>query len=325
MKKLAQFIIHSKAAPIIAALLCICMWGYIHAQDDIHGWSAALSYLQLLTYAVAGFAFIKVNAKFDFNSKHSTLPITMLFMGCAINPLQAWKPGMPLLILMLTAIGIVLHTYRKKQSMGGYFTAFALLGVGSLYVPQLLYLMPALLLCCRLMQSLHLRAMAAALLGLLLPYWIAFCILFLTDNTQHIYPFVESLTHRAAYSPTQLTISLGGAGTITLPTMGLQLLWSMLLIVPAAVTLLYSVNVRVQTRAALFLQCTMVLVLIVAALIIPSLYEPLQPTIMLLSSIIGSTLFIDKKSRGQNIWLVILLVLWLLMAALYPWSNFSTF
>ena len=101
-------------------------------------------------------------------------------MGCAINPqLALCKDGILTLLLTTTAIGIVLYTYRKRHAMGSYFMAFALMGVASLFVPQMLYLIPVLLLCCQFMQSLYLRSALAALLGVLLPYWTAFCVLFL--------------------------------------------------------------------------------------------------------------------------------------------------
>lgn len=247
-------------------------------------------------------------------------------MCCAINPqLATWKSGMLVLLLMVAAISIVLHTYRKQNSMGSYFFAFSLMSAGSLYVPQLLYLTPVLLLCCKFMQSLHLRSTFAALLGILLPYWTAFCVLFLTDNTQRIQSFVEMLTLGNTHTFTQLLISFGDNYTFALPTTAVQITWDLLLIAPAAITLLYTVNLRVQTRAAMFLQCTMAITLIIASLILPSLYEPLQPIVMLLSAIIGSTLFISHRSNGQNIWLVALLFLWLLIDSLYLWNSCSTF
>ena len=319
MKKIAQFIVHSKAAPIIAALLCLCVWGYTD-----NGQSVALAYTQLFTFVLAGFTFIRINAKFDFNSKHSAFPITLLLMCSALNPQMTW-PGILMMVLLTSAISIVLHTYRKRHAMGSYFVAFALMSMGSLYVPQLLYLMPVLLVCCRLMQSLHLRSTLAALLGALFPYWTAFCVLFLTDNMQRIQTFTEALTANVTPVATHLLLPLGDGNTMALPTMSIQLCWSLLLIVPAAASLLYTVNVKVQTRATLFVQCTMLATFIIAAFILPSLYAPLQPVITLLTAIIGSTLFVSSRSRGQNIWLVALLLLWLLTASLYVWNSFLTF
>ena len=321
MKKIAHFIIHSKAAPIIAALLCLCTWVFTKGEQ-----SAVLTYTLLFAMVLVGYAFIKINAKFDFNSKHSTFPMTLLFMGCAINPqLAVCKDGMLTLLLMTTAISIVLHTYRKRHAMGSYFMAFALMGTGSLFVPQMLYLIPVLLLSCQLMQSLHLRSTLAALLGALLPYWTAFCVLFLTDNMHHVQTFVEALTTKVTPMVPQMLFPLGEGNTMALSTMSIQLLWSMLLIVPAAASLLYTVNVKVQTRAAMFVQFSMLATFIIAALVLPSLYAPLQPTITLLTAIIGSTMFVGSSSRGQNIWLVVLLLLWLLIASLYVWNSFLTF
>ena len=324
MNKIAHFIAHSKAATIVAALLCVFIWGYTFIQSDVGGWHMMLSLFHFIVYAFAGILLIRINSKFAGDSQKITLPSTLFFMCCAIIPHWAvWLPGTILLVLMVVAISILLHTYRDLQSMGSYFVAFALLSAGSLYVPQLLFLIPVLLLCCGFMQSLNLRAMFAALLGVLLPYWTAFCVLFLADDTQRIQPFIELLTGEYSHVFIPLTLPFGEGGNFVLPAIVIQVIWTSLLVLPAVVHLLLAVKSKMQARVALLFQTVFVLVLMIFSLIFPSLYKSLQPIIVSLSAIIGSTLFTDRMSRGKSIWLMMLLLLWLFIVLLYLWNSFS--
>ena len=324
MKKIAQYIVHSKAANIVAALLCIYMWLSSASRHTEEGY-IVLTILHFLLYTLAGLQLMRVNSRLSFDSQKSSFPLTFFFMCCAISPqLETWFPCTTLL-LITAAISFITHTYRDNQAMGSYFAAFSLISMGSLYTPQLVYLMPVLLMCCGTMQSLHLRSALAGLLGMLFPYWTSFCVLFLTDNTQRMELFVEALTAKSTHELVPLTLPMGDGNTLTLPTIAVQTVWTLLLVLPAITNLLLTVKSKMQARASQLLQITFTIALIAASLILPSLYKVLQPIIALLAASIGSTLFTGTPSRGKNIWFIVLLLLWGLIASLCLWNSFSTF
>ena len=324
MRKISHFIVYSRAATVIAALLCMITWGHTVMQDGTGG---ILSYVNLLLYVVFGVLIGRFGDHISMGNHHkTTLPATLFFMSCAINPqLALWQEGTIYLMLMAGAYHILLDTYRNPTAMGSYFTAFCLIGIASLHSPQLLYVAPALILCSGFMQSLHLRTALAALFGILIPYWTAFCILFLTDNTPLIQVFVEKLTTSAPHASATIHIPLGEGNTIAIPMMLVQVMWTLLLAIPAIVHHILSTTSKVRTRAIRYMQIgDMATLLIIATLIAPSLYTALQPTIVALTAILSHDFFIvERKSR--NIWLIALFVIWLLILGLYVWNSCLTY
>lgn len=209
--------------------------------------------------------------------------------------------------------------------MGNYFAAFALIGIASISTPQLLFLSPVLILCCGFLQSLHLRTAIAALLGVLTPYWIAFCILFLTDNTYLIQSFTKELTTGIAMESTPLYIPIGEGEPLAIPIIVVQCLWTLLLVLPAIVHHILTSASKVKTRAVRYVQIGYISTLLIGTLMLPSLYMALQPAVVTLTATIGYGFFVDEnKNRGRNIWLLTLLVIWLLILGLYIWNSFLT-
>ena len=324
MTKITHFIVHSKVATAIAALLCIGVWIYAIVESGNGG---VLSYLNLLLYVIFGMLIGSANERAATGSQRTTLHTTLYYMGCAINPqLAVWQESTICLMLMVAAYRIMATTYRGRTAMGSYFAAFALVGIASIYSPQLLYLVPVLILCCGFMQSLHARTAIAALLGVLVPYWVAFSILYLTDNTHQVQSFVERLTAGVSYAPAALHVPIGKGDTLAIPMIAIQWVWALMLAIPAIIRHTLSGTSKVKTRAIQNMQIGHMGTLFVGMLILPSLYTTMQPVLITLTATIGYGFFVsENKSRGRNIWLITLFVIWLLILGLNVWNSFSTY
>lgn len=322
MRKIAHFIVHSWAVTAVAALLCMITWGHTIIQGDT---GSMASYANLLLYLVFGVLVGRYGDQLAMGSLNkATLPITLFFMSCAINPqLAPWQGGTVYLMLLVGAYHILINTYRNHTAMGSYFTAFCLIGIASLYCPQILYAAPLWMLCSGFMQSLHLRTALASLLGLLTPYWTAFCVLFLTDNTSLTHSFVEKLTMSTEHASTPIHIPLGEGNTIAIPMMAIQMVWTLLLAVPAIVHHILSSTSKVRTRANRHMQIGILMTLLIGTLILPSLYTALQPAVVTLTAILSYDIFIDER-KGRNVWLITSFCIWLLIVGLV-WSNFLTY
>lgn len=287
-------------------------------QGDTTGVS---SYMNLLLYLAFGILIGRYGAPATGNRK-VTLPATLFFMNCAINPqLSPWQEGTLYLLLIAGAYHILLDTYRNPTAMGSYFNAFCLIGIASLHSPQLLYLVPVLILCSGFMQSLHMRTVLASLFGVLTPYWTAFSVLFLTDRTHLIAPFVDKLTTNTPQATALLHLPLGEGNTLAIPMPIVQLAWTLLLVLPAIVHHILSTTSKVRTRANHYLQIGYMGTLLTATILLPSLYTALQPVVVALASIVGYDFFIAEK-KSRNIWFIALLVIWLLILGLYVWNSF---
>ena len=310
MNKLAHFIVYSKAAAYIAALLYIAMWC---SQSVLTEGFTLSNTLGLLLSLVVGCLSVRVAREYSFNNAKNELPATLFFMGCAIAPQTSFvcRDGAHF-ILFTIACYILLRTYRSRSAMGSYFLAFALVGSQCLMAPSLLLTLPWLVLCGVFMESLHVRTFFAALWGLLFPYWMMAGLLFLTDSVGLIAPYFEQVLQSASSVPNALAS----------PQQWMQLLWVFLLALPGSIMILFNRTMKLQTSAGFRLLIISLVVLLVTIWLSPSCSSALLPCVLLFSSLIGTTLFVANGGRAKNIYLIVLLILWLFILGLHIWSNY---
>lgn len=310
MNKIAHFIVHSKAAAYIAALLCVAMWC---SQSILAGGITLSGCFGLLLLLVAGYLSVRVARDYSFNDSRNALSATLFFMGCAVSPQVNPVSGNGVyFILFVAACYILLRTYRSRSAMGSYFLAFALVGILCLMTPSLLLTLPWLVLCGAFMESLHVRTFFAALWGLLLPYWVMAGVLFMTDRVELIAPYFEQV----------LPSTVGVLEVVKFPHQWMQLLWMLLLALPGSVMILLNRTMKLQASAGFRLLIVSLVVLIIAIWLSPSCYSALFPCVLLFSSLIGTALFVGNGGRGKNIYLIVLLILWLFALGLHVWSNY---
>ena len=311
MNKIVHFIVYSKAAAYIAALLYIVIWC---SKSVLAGGITLWGSLGLLLSLVAGYLSVRVAREHSFNDTKGALPATLFFMGCAIAPQTSLvRSDVVHFILFIAACYILLCTYHRRSAMGSYFLAFALVGVQCLMAPSLLLTLPFLVLCGVFMESLHVRTFFAALWGLLLPYWVAFGVLFLTDRVSLIVPYLGQI------QPSMLS----GPAISDAPLRWMQLLWIFLLALPGSVMILLNRTVKLQANAGFRLLITSFVVLLVTVWLSPSCYSALLPCILLYSSLIGTVLFVGNGNRGKNIYLIVLLILWISFISQPIWINYT--
>lgn len=310
MNKIAHFIVHSKAAAYIAALLYIAMWC---SQSVLTEGFTLSNTLGLLLSLVVGCLSVRVAREYSFNNAKNELPATLFFMGCAIAPQTSFvcRDGTHF-ILFTIACYILLRTYRSRSAMGSYFLAFALVGSQCLMAPSLLLTLPWLVLCGVFMESLHVRTFFAALWGLLFPYWMMAGLLFLTDSVGLIAPYFEQVLQSASSVPNALAS----------PQQWMQLLWVFLLALPGSIMILFNRTMKLQTSAGFRLLIISLVVLLVTIWLSPSCSSALLPCVLLFSSLIGTTLFVANGGRAKNIYLIVLLIFWLFILGLHIWSNY---
>lgn len=301
MNKIAHFIVHSKAAAYIAALLCIVAW-VMHTVVQ-GGRVDAIGCTGLLLCLLIGWLSVKAGRELSFVNGKSALPATLFFMGYALAP-QLVPVGIEGVHLMLfpTVCYILLRTYRDRSAMGRYFLAFALVGVECLLTPTLLLALPWIVLCCAFMESLHGRTFFASLWGLLMPGWVVGSILFLVDRTDLIVRWFEEI----------LPSSSVAVSVLIAPELWMQLLWILLLAVPGSVVILLDRTMKQQASAGFRMLIATLVVLFATVGLLPQFYPVLLPCVLLFASLIGSLFFARNGTRAKNIYLVVLLFAWLL-------------
>lgn len=304
MNKIVHFIVHSKVAAYTATLLCIVVWAF-YAVERGNGIDVCGS-LGMSLCVLMGYLSVRVGREHSFTGMKDMLPATLFFMGVAMAP-QMIPGGVEdvHLILFPLACYLLLRTYRNRMAMGNYFLAFALIGVECLLSAPLLLVLPWLVLCGIFMESLHGRTLFAALWGLLFPYWVIGSVLFLTDKTFLAVSYFEHIL-----PSTPATYSLGDTDLWISPP-GLQLLWALLLALPGSVMILFDRTMKLQVSAGFRLLIVSLLVLLVAIAVFPAYYSALFPCVLSYASLIGAVFFLKNRGRAKNIYLVLLLILWL--------------
>lgn len=324
VKKIALFIAQSRVAAVIASLLCLGLWIYgllgagSQSAPDAKIWYYAI----VILYLLVGIAVVRLTKRHAISTKHQLLPITLLMMGGALSPLlPTMSSGAIQLVLIMMAYHILLDTYRERYAMSNYFMAFTLLGAGSLITPQLLFVVPLLILSAIPLQSLHFRTFCASLLGILLPFWVAFSVLFLTDSTHLIAQYFDSAIPSSYPFPTDgLCIPLSGV-SVTVPVAAIHLVWILLTLIPASIHVITNVNMKVSVRASLYHTCLLMLLLLLAIFVFPALYHVLLPTLLFLAPILGANLFDAHLSTlWRSVYLVVMTVIWIFVMGLYIWS-----
>ena len=304
--------VYSKAAACIAALLCIASWWVQTNAKDL------TSILTLVLSLALGYLLLRANRELSLSDTRCTLPATLFYMGCALLPALLAQRGVGLHFAFFgIACYLLLRTYRDREAMGRYFLAFSIIGIECLLAPRLLFTLPLLVLMGAFVESLHVRSFFAALLGLMLPYWVAFCTLFLTDRVGEMAQFFDFAN---AGIPPMGMFTMSG---ISLPLSALPMLWVLLLALPGCVKLLLDRTLKQRANAGYRFLIGVVAILILTIAVSGSLYLLLLPSTLLLSSFLGSSLFMGARSRAKNIYLILLLVLWLLFIYMGIWSNFA--
>ena len=321
MKRVLGLIMHSKAATIVAALLCISMWWLsLDSQPSL-----LPSGIAAIAYSALGIYLMRINKRTAFNIPcNSPLAGTLFLMGCVLVPQMATSlMPMTQLILLASACSLLLHTYRVNDAMGSYFIAFVLVGAASLISPTLLFVAPLLLVCCPLLKSLHIRTILASLLGLLLPYWVIVCVLFLTDTPIPVDTFVEGLLSPTSSAPHKDLLLVNG---YKLSFAAIQMLWLLLLTIPSIIATFFSRSIlKARTQSSLYFLTTTMLLALVFIAIFPALYTTMIPLLLLANAISGSAFFVDRNNMGSRIYFLIMMIVWLLMIALSVWNIFTTY
>ena len=307
MHKLAHFIMHSKAAAYIAALLCVGIWVLYHIKQGEN--IDVASGVGLLSCVIAGYLSVKAGREFSFVEIRNAFSATIFFLGCAIAP-QVIPKGVEgaHLILFSVACYLLLHTYRDRSAMGRYFLAFSLIGVECLLYPPLLLVLPWIVLCGAFMESLHVRTLFAALWGLLAPYWVIGSVMFITGRTALVTAYFDQLF------PAMFVVDpLRDA-----PQLCAQLVWTLLLALPSSIAISFDRTMKLQISAGIRLLIVALAIQLVGIALYPVFYQTLSPCVLLYVSLIVPTFFVRNGTRAKNIYLVMLLTLWaLILGSIY--------
>ena len=120
---------------------------------------------------LTAYGWFEMNARLQLLRERSQMVSTTFFLTLTCVPLlHEFSLASLLPPALLLAYANLFTSYQERHPESRLFHAFLLLGLASLVVPQVIWLLPLLLFCCSLhLRSLTPRSLGAACIGLLLP------------------------------------------------------------------------------------------------------------------------------------------------------------
>lgn len=172
----------------VAALFTACVW-LVPGPSDPFRWAGLL--------CVALTAYVMV----ELNNAHSLIRIrsrlissTFLVLTGSCVFLQADVLRLLPPLFLAAAYYALFHAYQRARPEHAVFSAFACIGIGSLFFPQLLFIVPTFY--AAMLFQLHafsLRTLLAGLLGLVMPFWIRGAADFYLERPDALLPFFYEL------------------------------------------------------------------------------------------------------------------------------------
>ncbi len=128
--------------------------------------------LGLLLHGLTGWILIALNNAYAIIRMRASVQTAFYLLFVAACPLlHRLQAGGVAVAACMAALYFLLGSYRHRRPEGMLFYAFAMLGVGSLAVPQLTLLAPVFWIGAYNFRALRFKSFCASLLGWWLPYW----------------------------------------------------------------------------------------------------------------------------------------------------------
>ncbi len=325
MKKILDFIVHSNAAGVLAAVALACMYavacnGYLPSAErsilimETVEWR---DYLSLVGCILMGYLSVKLSAEYTLSNIHTQLPAVLFLMGCTIVPLQVCTPrNLAVLALLAAGCYVLLRTYRNNRASGSYFTAYVLVGLATLIEPQLLWTAPLLPLCCIPLRSISVRTIVAGVMGLLCVYWVTFSLLYVTDHMVVGYDLLARLTHCDWGShPHHRTMNESLAILSSL-------LWILLLTIPGSAVILKDNTLNLRSRTCYYYCIAVLGTLLLLCMVLPMLCATLLPLCLLLAAYVGIPLYTEANTRGKCVYALAVLIVWTILITHQLWIRY---
>ncbi len=195
----------------LPVVILICIVAYIghsvicpvtHATDSFilfPSWSASsmpiwLNHLcSLATYILSAYLLVELNNRSDILRVRKTVLIAVFFLFITFCPeLYTFSFTKLSLVALLLSLFFLFNSYQQRNSSSYLFHSFAILSIGTLFLPQLIFVIPVWYIGSSMLQSLNIRSFFASLVGFVLPYWFVLSYAFYAgDINIFIAPFQE--------------------------------------------------------------------------------------------------------------------------------------
>ena len=304
----------SMASLPLVAVIATAIWVVGDVQNPLvwGGWAVA---------GIMAYLMVEWNNQFQLLRVRSRMnSVTFISLMAAFPVLHTLSWSLLPAACLLAADFLLCHTYGRYQPQGYVFHAFLPIGIGSLAFPPLLFTVPFLLLSAQIhLRIVTRRSLTAALLGLVLPYWLAIaCIAIapdaVADLAQHWLSHIPQQLPDYLHVPISHWVAYGELGLLTFISMGHYVRTSF--------------NDKIRTRQYFQLLLFQLLPIGAMLALYPDPFATVFPLAIVCATPFIAHYFALAKGRGMNLWFVAWL-LFLVVLGIFNhfdlWSLFSNF
>ena len=215
-------------------------------------------------------------------------------------------------ILFIAVMAALLACQPGEDTEGSLFAAYALLGLLSLILPQLVFLLPLFVVYLFVANIFGPRRLLASMLGLLMPFWFLFGITYMWPGLSGYISGLDSILSCLAF-----------LAAVELTPLRIVLLMTELGIILPAIAMFAGSSVPGKPflrRRLLFIMITNTYLLLLSLLSAPN-FEMLYAWRIPGTAVLSSYLFSLKVTRYSNIYFVLFFIFWLTIAVLSVWEN----
>jgi len=255
--------------------------------------------VNFLLYSVIGYFLIELNNAFAIIRLRASIQTSFYFIIIAVCPeLHPLHMGTVTTLCMVASIFFLFQSYQHTKPTGVIFYSWMFLGLSSLMLPQLLFLIPIYLISAYNFQSLSPKSFFAGLIGLTFPFWFLMGYAFSFNHLDVLYsPFQELIN----FVPINL-FSLKGWQIVTI------IYVLLLFIIAVANSLINGWQDKIRTRAYLSFFSLMGVCLFVLIILQPQHFIAIFPLLLVCFSFLAGHFFALTKSRASNLFFIFSLI-----------------
>lgn len=298
----------SSATLPLCAITTVLLWclGGSYTAPLLWGWAACAIITYLWAETSNTFSLIRIRTML-------TPALYALLAGVAFH-LHAFSYSTVVTLCIILSYNSLFRSYQRHDASVPVFHAFLCLSLGSLFLAPLLYFVPFYLwYCIAYLRSLHWRTLWAAILGLVLPYW-------LVGGYQVAFGSLQWFTaHWNALIPTwpHHPDSYLAAGYPALSLTALVLVVSFIASVHAIRT---SFNDKIRVRMYTYVLLSQQLLIVLFMALQPQHFKPLSSLLYMNSAPLLAHYFALTSHRLTNLLFVLTLIMLAITALMYLWN-----
>jgi hypothetical protein len=269
------------------------------------GWSYVCS---IALYTIVGYLLVELNNRSDILRVRSSVLLAVFFIFITLcTELYAFSFINLSLIFFLLSIFFLFNSYQCRSTSVELYYSYVFLALGSIFFPQMLYLVPIWFIGSIMLQSLHLRSFWGAIVGFCLPYIGLLTYALIIDNVDVFYAPFNEIFH------------FGGMNIfeeVSLPNLLSFSFLFLLFVISAFHCIVIDYDNKIKTRIVLHFIIFLNSCLFIFAILQPIYELPLLALAIPLTSLMIAHLFI-RSSKNITYYLFIASIVFLLLCYLY--------